>query len=220
MFRALKSIRLYASQAKVFPPLTKSEVFLNGSSANYLDEMYSAWLVSPTSVHLSWQVYFKNLISSNGNAPLFTTPPSSFISETGDSSLIDPELQRTLSKSVPSTEVLDHMKVQLMVRAYQVRGHQLAKLDPLEISGEVEENAPELTYKHYGFTDSDLDRKFILGSGILPLFKARESVTELSLRDIISRLKKTYCGPIGIEYGHIVDRASCDWYFNLVYFIL
>ncbi len=56
------------------------------------------------------------------------------------------------------------MKVQLLVRAYQIRGHQLAKLDPLNIVKPNAEHAPELTIEHYGFTEKDLDRKFQLGA--------------------------------------------------------
>lgn len=44
-----------------------------------------------------------------------------------------------------------------------MRGHQLAQLDPLGISQRTDKDAPELDYKYYGFTEADLDRKFLLG---------------------------------------------------------
>lgn len=72
------------------------------------------------------------------------------------------------TESMPSNEILDHMKVQLLVRAYQIRGHQLAKLDPLGINFmHNEASAPELKIEHYGFTEADLNRKFHLGKYLI-----------------------------------------------------
>ena len=91
---------------------------------------------------------------------------------------------------------LDHMKIQLMVRAYQVRGHRLAKLDPLDISNLVKNSPPELDPKSYGFEEADMDNKITVGSqAMLPGLK--DAVTgqpkEMTIRDIISSLKQIYC---------------------------
>ena len=63
-----------------------------------------------------------------------------------------------------SYDVNDHLKVQLLVRAYQVRGHHIAKLDPLEIlNADLDGSFPkELDPKHYGFTEKDLIENFHL----------------------------------------------------------
>lgn len=187
-----------------------SEPFINGPSASYLDEMYSAWSKNPSSVHLSWQIYFKNI--QNGTPVAFTAPPTLAGSELGaDGAASLYRQDESETQNIPSLEIKDHMKVQLMVRAYQVRGHQLASLDPLEINYTHSKNVPELSFQHYGFTEADLDRQFYLGSGILPQFLDKEKTKKLTLREIIDRLQKTYCGSIGIEYGHISDRIACDW---------
>ncbi|KAJ1558822.1 2-oxoglutarate dehydrogenase E1 component, partial [Nowakowskiella sp. JEL0078] len=197
----------------------QAEAFLNGPSASYIEEMYVAWLQNPAAVHISWQVYFRNMLSE-GNYPSFMPPPNlipssaSTISYEGAES--PSEIENMLPAYIPADEILEHMKVQLLVRAYQVRGHHLARIDPLEISNSDMSNAPELDYTHYGFKESDLDRRFYLGSGILPGFLAQEGERNMTLRDVIDRLKKTYCnvflgGSIGIEYGHIPDRIQCDW---------
>ncbi|KAJ3041889.1 2-oxoglutarate dehydrogenase E1 component [Rhizophlyctis rosea] len=184
--------------------------FVNGQSGSYIEEMYNAWLVDPKSVHLSWQVYFKN-ITAGGQQPAFITPPSILPSTDfgaeGAASLGPRDLEKG---HIPAGQIMDHMKVQLLVRAYQIRGHHLARIDPLEITARSEQSAPELTIQHYGFKESDLDREFHLGSGILPGFLS-EGAQTLTLRHIVERLQKTYCGPIGIEYGHIPDRGECDW---------
>jgi 2-oxoglutarate dehydrogenase E1 component len=185
--------------------LSSAETFVNSQSISYVDAMYSAWLKDPNSVHISWQTYFKNVDS--GSATPFTAPPTLI-----PSSVIGASLEPVAAvNSIPSAEILDTMKVQLMVRAYQVRGHQLANLDPLGINFMGGQEAPELTPAYYGFTERDLDRKFYLGSGILPRFIADGQKEQRTLREIVKMLRDTYCGSIGIEYGHIPDRDQCDW---------
>lgn len=104
--------------------------------------------------------------------------------------------------------VMLHLKVQLLVRAYQVRGHQRALTDPLEISFGYSDGpvAKELTPEYYGFTDKDLDTEITLGTGLLPNFGGKKT-----LREVIDICKKTYCGSYGIEYMHIPSREKCDW---------
>ncbi|KAI9136818.1 oxoglutarate dehydrogenase, E1 component [Paraphysoderma sedebokerense] len=192
--------------AKSSSPPNPSEGFLHGSAANYIEEMYHAWLKDPSSVHLSWQVYFKNVNSGVKPGQAYTPPPNLVPGAT-------PSLANFSEPPgiIPSSEIADHLKVQLLVRAYQVRGHHLAKLDPLGINDAdlSPVSPPELEHTYYGFKDSDLDRKFSLGPGMLPGFTAK--TTTLTLREIIQALKEVYAGSIGIEYAHIPDRGQCDW---------
>lgn len=97
------------------------ESFLNGPSASYIEDMYASWLQDPKSVHVSWQIYFKNL-RSGANAPAFTAPPTIIPTPeiVGNIPSLDSAVSE-LATSVPSAKVLEHMKVQLMVRAYQVK---------------------------------------------------------------------------------------------------
>ncbi|CAG8481757.1 10489_t:CDS:2 [Scutellospora calospora] len=174
------------------PVISPSDVFLQGSAAGYIEELYEAWLKDPTSVHLSWQVYFKNIQA--GVNPRYAYQPPPTLVPNGMS----------ISVSPGTYGINDHMKVQLLVRAYQVRGHHLAKLDPLGILNADSEFPKELDPIHYGFTEGDLNRQFSLGPGILPQFaKTGEKKT---LKEIVE-----YCGPIGIEYIHIPYRVQCDW---------
>ncbi|KAG2217424.1 hypothetical protein INT45_013755 [Circinella minor] len=165
-----------------------NDSFLYGNSGNYIEEMYEAWLKDPSSVHLSWQVYFKNMKNGVKPGQAYTPPPTLVPS---DSARL-PGLPSEMVASASDTEVLDHMKIQLMVRAYQVRGHHIANLDPLGIlHADLQDSSPpELSPKFYGFTDKDLDRTFTLGPGILPAYGS---------------------GSIGVEYIHIPDREQCDW---------
>ena len=88
-----------------------------------------------------------------------------------------------------------------LIRAYRVRGHLLADLDPLGL--ERRECPPELDYHTYGFGDADLDREIFI-NGILGHERA-------SLRRILADLRQIYCGRIGVEYMHIQILAERAW---------
>lgn len=90
--------------------------------------------------------------------------------------------------------------VELMINAFRVRGHLLASTNPL---GYATYYYPELDPSYYGFTIWDLDR----------IFHAEDlwERNNLPLREIIERLRDTYCGSIGYEFMHIQDQEKKDW---------
>lgn len=190
-----------------------SDSFLQGNTANYVDEMYVQWKRDPDSVHVSWQVYFKNMES--GEMPVsqaFQPPPTIVPSPVGGvPAFATPGLGMSMGQG---SDVMNHLKVQLLVRAYQARGHHKAKIDPLGIRGEAAQfgysKPKELELEHYNFTEKDLDQEFTLGPGILPRFKT-EGREKMSLREIIATCERLYCGSYGVEYIHIPDREQCDW---------
>lgn len=214
MIRAFKSAiprksALQTRIARAAPRLASPAVrflatdsFLQGNNSNYVDEMYNEWKKDPLLVHASWNAYFSNLDAGQPASKAFMAPPTimssqsaGFVPQSGQ----NPE------------EVVAHLKAQLLVRAYQVRGHQRANIDPLGLSfGDTGPIPRELTLEHYGFTEKDLDRQISLGPGILPRF-AVDGRTTMTLREIIAACKSIYCGSYGIEYIHIPSKEQCDW---------
>ncbi|KAF9210623.1 2-oxoglutarate dehydrogenase E1 component, partial [Podila verticillata] len=196
------AIRKASTSAKDDIPAAK-DAFLQGNSASYVEEMYAAWLRDPTSVHLSWQIYFRNQSNGMSSAQSFQAAPT--IPTSGGVPSLVPGSQ------AGSSDVIDHLKIQLLVRAYQARGHHVARLDPLGINkADLDAVSPrELELTHYGFSEKDLDRTFSLGPGILPGFL--DTGSNQTLREIVDHLKTIYCGSIGVEYIHIPDRERCDW---------
>jgi 2-oxoglutarate dehydrogenase E1 component len=166
-----------------------NDVFMQGNSGAYIEEMYESWLKDPSSVHLSWQIYFKNM--ANGVSPGQAYQPPPTIVPSASARL--PSLPGAQLATGSSSEVIDHMKIQLLVRAYQVRGHHIANLDPLGIQHvDLDASTPkELELSYYGFTEKDMDRKFTLGPGILPAFI--DGSKEMTLREIVQSLQKIYC---------------------------
>ncbi len=88
-----------------------------------------------------------------------------------------------------------------LIRAYRVRGHLEADLDPLGL--DKRGPYPELDYRSYGFGEADLDREIFLAN----IFDRDRA----SLREVIAILRQTYCGRIGVEYLHIQVPGERAW---------
>ncbi|KAK2071497.1 hypothetical protein P8C59_005916 [Phyllachora maydis] len=191
-------------------PPEPNDNFLSGNAANYIDEMYMQWKRDPKSVHVSWQVYFRNMESGDMPISQAFTPPPSLVPGAPV-----PSLAAGSGVGIgEGADVTNHLKVQLLVRAYQARGHHRAKIDPLGIRNESKGfgniRVKELELDYYQFTDKDLDTDFALGPGILPRFK-RDGREKMTLREIVAACDKIYCGSYGAEFIHIPDRDKCDW---------
>ncbi|GLB41140.1 putative 2-oxoglutarate dehydrogenase complex E1 component mitochondrial precursor [Lyophyllum shimeji] len=191
--------RLYAT-AK---PPSPNDPFANGTNAYYADQMYRRWKEDPQSVHASWDAYFSGLEKGLPSHQAFQPPPT----------FLPPPVDGAPALQVNGGVNLDvHLKVQLLVRAYQVRGHHVAELDPLGIldADLADIKPPELELSRYGFTERDLDKDITLGPGILPHFATEDRKT-MKLREIIALCQRIYCGAIGVQYIHIPDKEQCDW---------
>ncbi|XP_034152739.1 2-oxoglutarate dehydrogenase, mitochondrial isoform X2 [Esox lucius] len=184
-----------------------AEPFLNGTSCNYVEEMYNAWLENPRSVHKSWDIFFRN---ANFGAPpgaAYQSPPPLVAPAPG---FVDDQL---MGGAQPNLEKLveDHLAVQSLIRAYQVRGHHIAKLDPLNISVVNFDDAPVMLgmkkVAFYGLDESDLGKVFRLPTTTF----IGGSESALSLHQIIHRLEMAYCQSIGVEFMFINDLEQCQW---------
>uniref|UniRef100_A0A667YHW1 2-oxoglutarate dehydrogenase complex component E1 n=1 Tax=Myripristis murdjan TaxID=586833 RepID=A0A667YHW1_9TELE len=199
--RTFQPIRCYTAPVA-------SEPFLNGTSSNYVEEMYFAWLENPKSVHKSWDVFFRN---ANAGAP----PGSAYQSPLAMSpagGVAVPQFSSMVAAQ-PNVEKLveDHLAVQSLIRAYQVMGHHNAQLDPLGISCVNFDDAPVNTgFQHvgfYGLEESDLDKVFRLPTTTF----IGGSESALPLKEIIRRLEMAYCQHIGVEFMFINDLEQCQW---------
>ncbi|XP_071857857.1 oxoglutarate dehydrogenase Nc73EF isoform X4 [Bombus fervidus] len=211
-----------------------TEPFLNGSSSTYVEEMYNAWLQDPHSVHVSWDSFFRS--STAGAAPglAYQAPPSLAPSHNQvPLGALLPLGGGTQLSQIPVNEKIidDHLAVQAIIRSYQIRGHHIAKLDPLGInSADLDDRHPqELLYNHYSFgnrarsttysqelqyriaalmkKESDMDRIFKLPSTTFIGGKEKS----LPLREILKRLEAAYCGHIGVEFMFINSLEQCNW---------
>ena len=182
-----------------------NDSFLNSSNAPYVAELYFKYKDNPDSVDNDWRIFFSNLneddysILKDFGGPDWKQRPSSVI----DDISFDKKI-----RSIPKidfnnfkTSTLDSIRALRLIRAFRINGHLIADLDPLKIL--EREYPPELDYKSYGFTDSDLDREIFV-DGSLGLDRGK-------LKDIIRILKETYCASIGVEFLHIQQADQKQW---------
>ena len=138
-----------------------------------------------------------------------------FLGEVDSNSEVDPlggQLRNGRSSSTPggSPEATDtqgvhgevdrHARVFRMIHAFRARGHRIAQSDPL---GGQPKYFPELDPAHYGFGQADWDALYSAGDLPGPKFQ--------TLSQIMDRLRKTYCGPIGVEFTHVQDPGRKMW---------
>ena len=95
----------------------------------------------------------------------------------------------------------DSVRAIMLIRAYRMRGHLHAKLDPIGLAprGDHEELHPQ----HYGFQESDWDRKIFLDNVLGMEFS--------TIREIVAILERTYCQTLGVEFMHISNPAQKSW---------
>ncbi|WFD21465.1 oxoglutarate dehydrogenase (succinyl-transferring) [Malassezia equina] len=178
-----------------------NDSFATTNNSYYAEEMYRRWKEDRTSVHSSWDVYFSGMDAGIPSQQAFTPAPSQ-LSMPGTGTVTEPGTH-------PAN---DYLKLQLLVRAFQVQGHTIAKIDPLRIldSERANKMPKELDPAYYGWSEADLDKEMQLGTGLLPNF-ASAGTTKLTIREVIEACRRIYCGSIGYQYVHVPDRNQCDW---------
>ena len=110
---------------------------------------------------------------------------------------------------VPVSDMAKQAAVIELIRAYRVRGHLMADLDPLGGSTSGSNYHSELDPLNYGLTVWDLDRSFNMGT--LGVEVGEEGSLHGTLREILDLLRQTYCGKIACEYMHIQSPEEKAW---------
>jgi len=186
----------------------KKTSFLAGNNSEFINEFYADYIADPNSLPESWRKFFdglsddQKLIYDNLRGPSWS--PEKKIKKP----IIKPEDKENISE--PSSELnlksikqasKDSVRAIMLIRAYRIRGHLIANLDPLSI--QKKEEHPELKPESYGFTKNDYKRKIFL-DGVLGLQHG-------DLNQILEILKKTYCSKIGYEFMHMGDPDEKSW---------
>ena len=230
MFRAITSAKnMSAASRRLSTPMTKTaqrtisnnESFLSGSSANYIDHMHAQWQADPTSVHASWQAYF--------SGAAYEEPPTLGKSQPqGQMDEILAILKQGggsggISSVAADRAAKEAVQLAALLNAFETIGHLTADLDPLKILEVYKDNKAvqekyfvpsndlknRLDYRHYGFTEEDLDREFHITLPHKSSILQQKKVWKL--RDVIAAYKTAYCGKVGVEFSHIADSEICDW---------
>lgn len=109
------------------------------------------------------------------------------------------------AQDLPNTGVDKNTRVMQLIEAYRARGHLIADINPLHYHqpGMPIPDHRDLDISTHGLTLWDLDRTFNVGG-----FAGRETMT---LREVLSTLRRAYTLKVGSEYTHILDRDERTW---------
>jgi 2-oxoglutarate dehydrogenase E1 component len=198
--------------------------FLSGTNSSYIEKLYAKYVENPTSIPDSWRQFFEGLGDQKDNiienqGPSWAPSNIKYISN-GDLDVYEKYLPKNLNgnsikekiveknRTLSSDEkfdversTIDSVRAIMMIRAYRIRGHLIADLDPLQL--QEKHHHPELNPETYGFKKEDRNRKIFLDK-----FLGLEYAT---VNEILEILLKTYCSKIGIEFMHMSDPEEKKW---------
>ena len=179
--------------------------FLSKSNSAFIEEMYTKYVEKDPTLPESWKKYFEtlgedlNLIAKEIEGPSWQKNRKKI--NFGKNFSKDKNLYNNQDVE---KEKANTIRAIALIRAYRIRGHLIANLDPLGIM--ERKYLHELHPSDHGFIKEDYDKKIFLHSY---LDKGYSTVNE-----IISSLKKIYCSTIGVEYMHISDPIEKVWFRN------
>ncbi|ONG52486.1 2-oxoglutarate dehydrogenase E1 component [Pseudoroseomonas deserti] len=191
---------------------------MTGANATFLADLYARWVERPDSVDASFQELFAAL-NDDARAVLHDAAGASWAPRPKGGFAPEPEAPKADPKkggkpgapaaaaapgvdpAAARQQAQDAIRALMLIRAYRVRGHLEAQLDPLHL--QTPKPHPELDPKTYGFAEADMDRPIFIDKVL-----GRETAT---LREIVGILRATYCGPIGVEFMHIQDPEQKSW---------
>ncbi|HEX4260794.1 MAG TPA: thiamine pyrophosphate-dependent enzyme, partial [Acetobacteraceae bacterium] len=175
----------------------------NGANAAYLADLYARWAADPDAVDASFADLF-GALGDEARSVLGDAAGASWAPRPQEPA--PPNGHAAPATAAASLEQIraaaqDSLRALMLIRAYRVRGHLEAQLDPLGL--QVPKSHAELDPATYGFGDADLDRPIFIDHVL-----GRETAT---IREIMQVLRQSYCGPIGVEFMHIQDPDQKAW---------
>jgi 2-oxoglutarate dehydrogenase E1 component len=177
------------------PQADKTEALLNIANLSFAEQLYVRYLHDSSSVPPDWRRYFEQF--SQNEAPVTKTSLAPSFRPSG---LFNPAAGNGTTGAADTELARLQNRLDLLVRNYRVRGHLIAELDPLD---RPRPHLPELNPEFYGFTEADMERRF--SSETLHRDGA------LTLRELFSCMRNTYCRSIGVQFMHIDDLTVRRW---------
>ena len=187
--------------------------FLQGISNPFIKELYFKYLNDPNSIPESWVKFFNGLDDDKETITKEMLGPSwapkkinqtkvNFEKNSLEKNKNISAKNISISKTKNEKEKEKSVKAIALIRAYRIRGHLIAKLDPL---GMMERKyLKELHPNDHGFKKEEFNEKIYLNG-----YLDRNYAT---VNEMLVFLKKTYCSTIGVEYMHISDPIEKVWF--------
>ena len=186
----------------------KKTSFLAGANSEFIREFYADYISDPGSLPESWRKFFdglsdnEKLIYDDIKGPSWSPKKKlKKIKLTIDKKKEGEKQTLEINLDTVKQSSKDSVRAIMLIRAYRIRGHLIANLDPLSIQKKKEHL--ELKPETYGFEKKDYNRKIFL-DGVLGLQYS-------DLKQILEILRKTYSSNIGYEFMHMGDPEEKSW---------
>ena len=200
--------------------LLNETAFLYGGNGVFVENLYAMWAKDPASVEPSWRAFFTALreqadvVTRAAQRPSWTPvqvpgPRPDWLSAIdGMWPAVEAKLGAKIVERAPGASeaavraaTLDSLRAIMMIRAYRMRGHFAANLDPLGLA--PKEDASELDPASYGFSEGDFDRPIFLDYVL--------GLETSTIREMLAILRRTYCSDVGVQYMHISNPEEKAW---------
>jgi len=160
---------------------------LANAHPSYIENLYQQFTDQPDSVDESWRDFFLGFDYATENT-------NGKVSKNGQA------LPTTTGGAIDWEHVERELRVFALIKAYRLRGHMDASIDPIN---EFDDPDAVLDLTRFKLTEADQDT----------VFKAAEQLflPASTLREIIAHLNKVYLGSIGFEFDHIFLREKRRW---------
>ncbi|MGO9832522.1 MAG: 2-oxoglutarate dehydrogenase E1 component [Myxococcaceae bacterium] len=186
--------------------MATQDSFLTGANIDFIEGLYARWLEDPDSIDASWRELFQR---SGGGRPLTSDtprtnghglPPAARAGNGATASALAVE-----PPAVSAADMGLQARVDQTLYAFRLRGHLLAQLDPLGRPRPPLEHAADLAMvSDLAFTPAELEQ-VVDGNGVFAEGR------RVRLRDLLDRLRHTYCGRIGVEFMTLLDSDRRRW---------
>ena len=190
------------------PGLSMQELWnssqLSGGSAAWLEALYNDYLRNSGSIDTEWRDFFDALPkakSGNGNGSIEHEVPHDEVRDYFKSLAKEHQHASAPSHAYIVEQEQKQVHVLQLINAYRFRGHQQAKINPLEKT--QTKNISELSLEYHGLSANDLNTDFETGSLFGPGCA--------TLEQIHKTLVRSYCGSTGVEYMHMLATEEKRW---------
>ncbi|VAW20742.1 2-oxoglutarate dehydrogenase E1 component, partial [hydrothermal vent metagenome] len=196
--------------------------FLYGGNATYVEELYSQFKEDPNSVDGTWADFFNSLGDAPGDAiaaangaswgradwpkaasgemvAAFDGDWGNLAEKSGTKAITKAKADdKTINMEQVAQASRDSIRAAMMIRAYRIRGHLHADLDPLKLQEKAD--APELDPRSYGFAEADFSRPIFIDNML--------GLEYASISQMVEILQRTYCSTLGVEFMYISDPVA------------
>jgi len=183
--------------------------FLQGVNHTFLKELYLKYLNNSKSIPASWVEFFDGLDEDQEIIKKEILGPSwspqknnNFSTDILKENLVEDDQIPNTNNEVSEKEKENSVKAIALIRAYRIRGHLIANLDPLEMM--ERKYLEDLHPADHGFKKEDYNKKIYVGSYMNKRYA--------TINEILSFFRKIYCSTIGVEYMHISDPVEKIWF--------